>query len=218
MIIYLDESGDLGFDFAEKSPSKYLVITLLACDNKESVNTFKTAVKRTLKNKLNLKKSKRTIEELHATKTSLPIKQYFYRQIKNHDWKIYTVALNKCCTYSHLRTPQGKKRLYNFLAQFVLEKVDFSQSPNTVTLVVDKSKNKKEIQDFNGYLTAQLEATLPLNTSLNIYHEDSRNDAGLQAVDAFCWGIYRKYEHLDTDCYLSFSKQIAFETEYLKSN
>jgi len=29
MIIYLDESGDLGFDFENKQPSRYFVITVL---------------------------------------------------------------------------------------------------------------------------------------------------------------------------------------------
>jgi uncharacterized protein (DUF2267 family) len=188
LIIYLDESGDLGFDFSEKSPSKYLVITLLVCDNKEAINTFKVAVKRTLKNKLNRKKSKRAVAELHAAKTSLPIKQYFYRQIKKTNWKIYTVALNKKRVYPNLTNKQGKKRLYNYLANFIIDKVDFNDAQD-VTLVVDKCKNKKEIQDFNNYVKTQLEAKLPLEIALNIYHEDSRNNAGLQAVDAFCWGI-----------------------------
>lgn len=33
MIIYLDESGDLGFDFASKRPSRKFVVALLVCDS-----------------------------------------------------------------------------------------------------------------------------------------------------------------------------------------
>lgn len=93
MIIYLDESGDLGFDFENKSPSNYFVITLLVCDGKPATDSFKVAVKRALKNKLNHKKSRRSVQELHATHLNHAIKCYFYKQIKNFDWQIYTVAL-----------------------------------------------------------------------------------------------------------------------------
>lgn len=36
MIIYLDESGDLGFDFTNKKPSKKFVIILLVCKDKSA--------------------------------------------------------------------------------------------------------------------------------------------------------------------------------------
>jgi len=216
MNIYLDESGDLGFDYANKKPSKKFVITLLVCHNKQSVGAFKTAVRRTLKNKLNHKKqNKRVVEELHATSLGYPIKQYFYRQVHNKDWSIYTVVLNKSRVYEHLTSVAGRKKLYNHLSNFLIEKVDLSALSTSLTLVVDKCKNKEEISDFNHYLTNQLEARLPLNTPFNIYHEDSKANTGLQAVDLFCWGVFRKYESKDTEWYSNFESQICFETEYL---
>ncbi len=216
MIIYLDESGDLGFDFQTKNPSKYFVITLLACSGKPATDALKVAVKRTLKNKLNHKKSKRKIQELHATHLSFAFKSYFYRQIKNFDWQIYTVALNKQRVFDHLQNKVGRKKLYNYIANFIIEKVIFPADTSTVTLVVDKCKNKEDIEDFNQYLANQLEGELPLDVPLNVYHEDSMNSFGLQVVDLFCWGVFRKYERKDTQWYDIYSKQIRFETEYLK--
>ncbi len=216
MFIYLDESGDLGFDYENKRPSKKFVVTLLVCKNKLAVDSFKRAVRRTLKNKLNHKKTnKRVVEELHATHLSYTIKRYFYQQIKNTEWEIYTVALNKSKVYDHLSNKVGRKKLYNYLSNFLLEQVDLSTVNPAVTLIVDKCKNKAEIEDFNQYLANQLEARLPLNVPLNIYHEDSKANTGLQAVDLFCWGIYRKYEHADTEWYSNYCSQIQFETEYL---
>lgn len=218
MYVFLDESGCLGFDFDNKKPSKKFVITLLVCDGRSDVDAFKSAVKRTLKNKLNRKaKQSRKVEELHATHISQEIKEYFLRQVKSDGWRIYTVALNKIRVEPHLRTKQGKKKLYNYLARFLLEQVDFSGIGSTVTLVVDKSKNKAEIADFNAYLTNQLEAKLELNVRLNIDHLDSKASAGLQAVDSFCWGVYRKYEHRDYAWYRCYGHKIAFETEYLRN-
>ena len=91
----------------------------------------------------------------------------------------------------------------------------FSGTNPAVTMVVDKCKSKTDIEDFNRYLANQLEAKLPLNVPLIISHEDSKASTGLQAVDSFCWEIYRKYEHDDIEWYQHFADRIAFETEYL---
>jgi len=202
VIIYLDESGDLGFDFANKHPSQYFIITLLVCNNKTATDGFRTAVKRTLKNKLNHKKSNsREVDELHGTHLELSIKKYFYTQIRNDEWNIYSVALKKSGVYANLTSKKGRKKLYNFLSKFLVGKISFERVQSAVTLIVDKSKNKADIEDFNCYLANQLEALLPLNIPLNIYHEDSKANPGLQAVDCFCWGIFRKYERNDLEWY-----------------
>lgn len=217
MVIYLDESGDLGFDFVRKRPSRRFVITLLVCDSSATTRRFQTAVRRTLRNKLNHGNSKkRVVHELKGTSTTLVVKRYFYRHVPKTGWRIYTVALNKARVYDHLQIKQGKKKLYNYLARFLLEKVDLSNPGNAVTLVLDKSKNKDEIADFNQYMVNHLEALLPLEVPLNIYHEHSYANTGLQAVDLFCWGIYRKYEHKDTRWYQKYHPHITFETEYLR--
>jgi hypothetical protein len=56
LIVYLDESGDLGFDFSKPKTSRKFVITLLVCDGVEGADGFRKAARRTLKNKLNHKK------------------------------------------------------------------------------------------------------------------------------------------------------------------
>jgi len=38
----------------------------------------------------------------------------------------------------------------------------------------------------------------------------------LQAVDLFCWGIFRKYEMGDSEWYDVYQDALVFETEYLK--
>lgn len=217
MIVFLDESGDLGFDFHKRKTSRKFVITLLVCDDIAAAAGFQKAVRRTLKNKLNHKKgSGRVVQELKGTGTALAIKEYFFRHVPADGWWIYTVALNKERVEMRLRSPANKKKLYNFLARFLLEHVDLKNSAPAVTLVTDRCKNKEEIRDFNQYLANQLEALLPLNVPLNIYHERSQDNPGLQAVDLFCWGIFRKAECDDVAWYRVFSGKIAFETEYLR--
>ena len=214
MIIFLDESGDLGFDFSKPKTSRKFVITLLVCRNHDAAKSFRKAVNRTLK-KMN-HKGGRNIQELKGTGTSLEVKKYFYRHLLHEGWRLYTVILNKCRVNDDLRRPHAKKKLYNFLARFILEKIDLSSAAPAVTLITDRCKNREEIRDFNSYVANQLEALLPLNVPLNIYHERSHDNHGLQAVDMFCWGIFRKYETGDTEWYDVFKDVLAFETEYLR--
>ena len=156
MFIYLDESGDLGFDFSKNKTSKKFVITLLVCHTQGAQKDFKKAVRRTLKNKLNKKKSKnRRIVEIKGTNTILSNKQYFFRHVKNSNWDIYSVVLNKERVHSRLQTRSGKNKLYNFLARFIIEKPPLRRTYSNVRLVVDKSKNRDEIKDFNRYIKNQ---------------------------------------------------------------
>jgi hypothetical protein len=52
------------------------------------------------------------------------------------------------------------------------------------------------------------------DVTLNIEHETSHCNTGLQAVDLFCWGIFRKYALSDVKWYNVFQKQIIWEGEY----
>lgn len=45
----------------------------------------------------------------------------------------------------------------------------------------------------------------------------SHERAGLQAVDLFCWGVARKYEHGDLTWYSLFQHMVKYEDEYLRA-
>ncbi|MGD9108242.1 MAG: DUF3800 domain-containing protein [Gammaproteobacteria bacterium] len=190
MHIFLDESGDLGFDFENKSPSKYFVITLLACSDKRSVDTFRSAVKKTLKNKINYNKKKKIDNELKANKAYYSSKNYFYKYVcANENWHLYSIVLNKQALLKNLDKKPDIKQLYNFMSRKIMEKVPFDNSLAKVELIVDRSKSTKEIKIFNEYLSNHLASYLPLNSQLIIDHIHSRNNACLQAVDLFA-GAY----------------------------
>jgi hypothetical protein len=161
--IYLDESGDLGFDWSKPKTSRYFVVTLLVCESIAITSHIKLAIRRTLKKKLNHNKNKRRIiNELKGSATTFEVKKYFYQHVPNQGWHIYTLILSKEKVLPHLQTKIGKKKLYNFLARFLLERVHFEPTLKTVNLVLDKCKNIEEIKDFNSYVQTQLEALLAL--------------------------------------------------------
>lgn len=214
MYIYLDESGDLGFDFGKEATTSYFVITLLVVKNQWNLRKIDKAVERTLKNKINVrKKGKRPESELKGSKTDISIKKYFYRQIEHADFAIYTIALNKKRVYEDLQ--KKKERLYNYISRLVIEKIPFSAVKTKVIIALDRRKSKGEIGEFNWYLFTQLKGLLPPKIPLEIFHHASFESKGIQAVDMFCWGIFRKYERRDPKWYKIFREKIKFETKYL---
>jgi len=67
-------------------------------------------------------------------KTQLEIKKYSLRSIKNDDWAIYALALNKSRLEAPLKTKSGKKKLYNFLSRFLVEKLPLSDVERNVEM------------------------------------------------------------------------------------
>ncbi len=215
MHIFLDESGDLGFDFNDKKPSRYFVITLLVCDNQETVTIIKKAIERTLKNKIAGHKELGNQQELKGSSIPFNIKAYFYKNISRADsWKIYSIILDKKTAFKKLTLPIDTHRLYNILANHLLKQVDFARA-KTVNLLIDKSKNRDGINAFDDMLKLSLNVILPLNVPLNISHIPSHKSYGIQAVDLFCWGLFRKYMHADEEWYYLFKDKIAYEKNFL---
>lgn len=216
MYIFLDESGDLGFDF-NKNPSCYFSITLLVCYNRNTFFSFKSAVKRTLLAKFNQKKTKEVTSELKGANTTLGVKQYFYKQLLKYpdqQWEIYSIVVDKVQLLKQLNDPVEPHRLYNLLSREIMERVDFSFLDNNVQLIVDKCKGRHERSVFDYFLKTNLESKLPFNVSLNILHELSHNNAGLQSVDLFCHGIVRKHALSDVSWYSEFSDKIIEEIRW----
>lgn len=214
MYIFLDESGDLGFNF-EKGSSTHFVITLLICKNREAALSIKAAVKHTLKRKCYRKKTPLLIKELKSTQTLLSTKKYFLDNLckqKNQSWCLYSIILNKKDLFDKIKKVPDKNRLYNLLSKIILQQVDFSFHQNGyVYLVADSSKGKEQRAVFNQYLKTNIEQALNLEINLRIEHKKSHDSAGLQAVDLFCAGFSRKYSYRDVSWYNLFKNRICKE-------
>lgn len=213
--LYLDESGDLGFDFVNKKPSKYFTISIVALDSQLANRALINAVKKTLKRKLNHKKAKRrVIMELKGTTTTMDVKEYFLNQLKDVNLSVYSITLNKREVLPQLM--REKDRVYNFIARKVLDQIPFEFSKHCagIELIVDKSKGKLGIKEFNSYVEEQLAARIDPKTPLDISHKDSQSALGLQAADLFCWGIFQKYERGKSEWFDLFSEKVIFDDFY----
>lgn len=211
--LYLDESGDLGFDYVNKRPSKFFTILILAIKreyNRQLINS----VKHTLKRKLNRKRNKkRTIQELKATSTTLGIKKYFFKQVERLPFALFCLTLNKRKVYERLT--REKERVYNYVARLVLDQIRFENADQQVELIVDRSKSQKQIREFNEYIINQLKARINPKVPLNINHENSIVYKGLQAADLFSWGVFRKYEKQKCDWFDVFKGKVKLDEQFL---
>ena len=211
--LFLDESGDLGFDFVNKKPSKFFTITILVLSSTDANRKLIKAIKKTLSRKLNLK-NKNKVHELKGSSTTMEIKKYFYEQVKNIEFSICSITLNKKRLYQNL--VKDKDRVYNFIARQVIDRIPLEKGEmRTVELIVDKSKGKPEIENFNSYIRTQLKTKIDPSIPINIYHRKSHEDSGLQACDMFCYGIFSAHENNKEEWRDIFKSKILFDQIYL---
>lgn len=212
--LYLDESGDLGFDFVNKKPSRFFVVSVLAIEGYDQNRRLFAGVKKTVARKLNPRpKRHRIVQELKGSQTTIEVKKYFHSQVESIDFKIYAIVLNKRRVYDSLT--KNKARVYNFVSRLLLDKIPLDVANSQVNFVIDKSKSKPEILDFNKYIRTALESKIKPSVPLDINHLNSCENCGLQAVDMFSYGIFEGHERRRWDWYKIFEEKIAFCTIYL---
>ena len=212
LYLYLDESGDLGFDFVNKKPSAFFTICVLAIKGRENDRALANVVRAVIRRKL-FPSANKGSPELKGSAASQEIKKYFYKKASHIDFKIYSVTLDKKRVYTHLA--KDKERVYNYIARLTLERVDFKDAAVRVVMTVDKSKSRQGIFEFNNYIVSQLKAFLDPLVPLDIFHMNSHESPSLQAVDLFAWGIFRKYEKEDLEWFDVFKARIRSERLYL---
>jgi len=212
LYLYLDESGDLGFDFVNKKPSTFFTICVLAIKGRDNDRALANVVRTVARRKLFMG-SKRSPAELKGSTTSLEIKRYFYKKASHIDFKLYSVTLNKKLAYPHLA--KDKERIYNYIARLTLEHVNFRDAAVRVIMTVDKSKSRQRIIEFNTYIVSQIQALLDPLVPLDIFHMNSIESPSLQAVDMFAWGISRKYEKEDIEWFNVFKARVCADRVYL---
>jgi hypothetical protein len=209
LYLYLDESGDLGFDFFGKNPSKFFTVTILTLQGEQNNRVLIKAVQKTVRRKLRKKGN----PELKGSHTSIEVKKYFYKLVQAIPFEIYALTLNKIRVYDYLT--KKKDRVYNFIARNVLDRIPLEKASTRIELIIDKSKNKKEVREFNSYIIRQLESRIDPRIPLDIYHHLSHENKGLQAADIFSWGIFRKYERRDLEWYNVFKEKVRYDDRYL---
>lgn len=78
-------------------------------------------------------------------------------------------------------------------------------------IIVDKSKNQSEIKIFNQCVLNHLQSKIDLNLPINIEHQKSNENYGIQACDLFCHGIAQSYERDETEWLDIFKEKVNLD-------
>ena len=193
--IFLDESGDLGFNLKKKGSSKYFVITLLFTQNRRAIEKI---VKNTF---LSLPKKVQQKHPgcLHAVKEKKATRIKLLQLLAKQEISIITITLNKKKVYTRLHD-EGHL-LYNYVTNILLDRI-YSKKVIPVNsdihlIASQRETNKFLNSNFKNYLESQVFSSHKYAISIEI--KPSHSDKCLQAVDFACWAIFRSIEHEDQE-------------------
>jgi len=204
--IFLDESGDLGFNFSKKKTSKVFIITCLFTKDKKLIEKIIKKIHSGLK-----KKFKRRFGILHSFKEKNSTRKRLLKELSNKDCYIMTIYLNKMKVYSKLQ--DEKNVLYNYVTNILLDRI-YSKKiiplSDNIELIVSKRETNKYLNDnFKDYLNKQVKNRQGFR--INIAIKTPFEEKILQAVDFVSWAIYRKYEYNDISYYKIIKRKIIEE-------
>jgi hypothetical protein len=208
--IFMDESGDLGFDFRKSKTSKFFIVTFLFCENKKPIEKI---VKKIFSSFTKSEKKFHPDGTIHAykeeSKTRLKVLNLLSR---NKDISIISIYLNKEKVYTRLQ--DEKHVLYNYVTNILLDRVctkNLIPNDKPITLIASRRETNKFInENFKSYLNHQTFNNHKINIKIEIH--TPKKEKCLQIVDMACWSIYRKYEHRDDSFYNKIKNLIVEES------
>ena len=204
--IFLDESGDLGFN-PKKKNSQYFVVTILSTKNKNSIEKIVKNVHAGLRKKV--KRLSGGI--LHAYKEKPVTRRRLLKKLAEKQYTIMTIYLNKSKVYTRLK--EEKHVLYNYVTNILLDRIMTKRLvglDGVIFLIAAKRETNKFLNDnFKDYLRKQIKDRHGIKIEVDI--KAPNEEKTLQAVDFASWAIFRKYELKDGIYYDLIKKKIIEE-------
>lgn len=202
--IFLDESGDLGFE--KKGSSRWFIFTIAFTSHHRRIEKVIKSIRK------KLRKKHQHFTELHAYHADETTRRLVLQNLANiDDLKILSIVLNKKKVYIDLQNQ--KNYLYNYTANILLDRLYtkgiVSLGDPLVICIDRKDTNKRIRQNFEAYLESSLKRKGPRKISVLL--RGSHEDKCLQAVDFISWAIFRKYEWGDSSYYALIKSRIIEE-------
>jgi hypothetical protein len=191
--VFIDESGDLGFQ--RELSSNFLVICATA-----TVESYKFA-RITKKAHKKMKVKGKGAIEFKFNKSNESLRNHFLDKFNGTESWIAWGAINKFSTNEELRLDH--ERLYNTLCGKVIADLLKHIHAKKLRIIFDKKGTKSCEETLNHYLTKIVESNHSgyFPPSLRISHLDSTKNEGLQVHD-FVTGAIFQFVERGNDTYL----------------
>ena len=194
--IFLDESGDLGFN-KEKNNSKFFIVTILFSPNKKDIEKL---VKKT-HSELRKRVKRLSGGVLHSVKESPTTRKRLLNRLAKLNCKVMVIYLNKSKVYSQLQ--DEKHILYNYVVNILLDRImtkgHLDKTKSIILVAAKRETNKFLNLNFKTYLESQIKINHKLDLTVEIKYPSE--EKSLQAVDFASWAIFRKFEIRDDEYY-----------------
>lgn len=193
-VIYLDESGDLGWKFdapyRQGGSSRYLTIAALIVPSDKTQHA-----KRLIRNLYERRKWKPGVEKKWSDMTPAAKLDFAEEVIKLHhvhnDIKYFVITARKENVWQHIRNDPNK--LYNYMIKIML--LDEMARYERVTLIPDpRSIKVASGNSLHDYLQTELWMEKKAATVLNTNPQDSIKCLGLQFADMLAGAIREHHE------------------------
>lgn len=196
--IFMDESGDLGFDFNKEGTSKNFMIT---CAISSSPRSLEKIIKKYFRS-LPAKIRSNHCGTFHCNKEQQKYRDKIFSMInENNDCKIIVIRLNKEKVFTNLQ--EQKFILYNYIVNITLDRIinkKIINTSDTVTFIASQRETNRLLnENFKNYIAKKINEHHNLNIQTIVSHPS--NHKGLQVVDACSWAVFRKYEYKDNSYY-----------------
>lgn len=209
--IFLDESGDLGFD-QNKTNSKFFIITAIFTSNRKPIEKIVKKIHAGLRKKIKAFGG----GVLHSVKEKKVTRIRLLKNLTKVRLKIMTIYLDKSKVYTNLQNE--KHILYNYITNILIDRIftkNLVDRNRHIVLVASKRETNKFLNlNFESYLKHIIKNKHKLD--INVQIKTPSEEKSLQAVDFISWSIFRKYEFKDLGYYKIIKGQVIEENRLFK--
>jgi len=205
--IYMDESGDLGFNNYELN-SKFFIITFLIANNeKEISNVMKNLYKWMEGKKVRRKKS----AFFHANQEWKASVKRALDLASRRDIKVVSLVLQK--DIISRKDKENIHSLYNKAVWYLLEQCErrnYLTYKDKHYFIASRKETKRQLnENFISYLASSHSDLL----DIDIIIDNPSQIKWLELVDPISFAIYQKYEYWDLELYSVIKNKIILELQ-----
>jgi len=214
MIIFLDESGDLGWSFnapyRRGGSSRYLTISAIAVSEKERHLPGRLVRNLYKKHSWDPKIEKKWVQMTYKERLSFAAQAKLLSE-KNNSIRYLSITAFKPNVQEHIR--RDPNTLYNYLIKLLLldemskhVQVEFYPDPRNIKITSGDS--------LSDYLQTELFFTKNVATKLITIPRDSASNKGVQFVDMLSGLVQQHYEDNNSKAFNLLRRHIQLQTSY----